>query len=148
MTIDRQTMIITAGVEEQSARRYETKGTTKQYKCVISLGYKESIQKAEFLQLHTSMLELTASHTLYMANQSDPILVYTVRVGNKLTSVTVVTHIATITCTGVYNPFTVSGTAVVNGELCLTHSSYQKAANLLRIGLLQSILSWQSFLQF
>jgi hypothetical protein len=124
-------------------------GADDKYERVISWGHKSTTQKAKFIQLHPSMLELTETHMVYVSSRAHPIPASMVKVGDTLAkNGDVVTRIATVRRRGVYNPYTLSGEIVVNGELCSVHCSHQENADVIMIGSMRTILSWHTFVQF
>jgi hypothetical protein len=124
-------------------------GADDKYERVIGWGHKSTTQKAKFIQLHPSMLELTETHMVYVSSRAHPIPASMVKVGDTLAkNGDVVTRIATVRRRGVYNPYTLSGEIVVNGELCSVHCSHQENADVIMIGSMRTILSWHTFVQF
>ena len=99
------------------------------YKPVYAFGHLDRDSKATFLQLQTesSTLEITGEHMVFVDNKSSPVRADTVQVGDVLQG-SVVKRTTSIERTGLYAPFTESGTLMVDGIKASSYISVQEDA--------------------
>ena len=118
--------------------------STGEYETVYSFGHREEAVEADFLQLLPSTLEISKDHMVLVNSRYAPASF--VQVGDVLKlangdSLTV-EAIKTVVRTGVYAPFTTSGTIVVSNIQASTYIAFQDSDNLI-VGGWTSPLSFQ-----
>lgn len=101
------------------------------YERVFSFGHRDPDHATDFLQFAPSKLELSPDHMVYMEGQSAPIPAKMVKVGDRFATGEIVEAIERIVREGIYAPFTISGTIVVNGVPASNYVSLQGSAVLL-----------------
>ena len=106
---------------------------TGKYEKVYSFGHRHESVTAEFLQLLPSTLEISRDHMLLVRGKYVP--ASAVQVGDKLESasgdVIIVEAINTVVRTGVYAPFTSSGTIVVSNIKTSNYIAFQDSDRLI-----------------
>ena len=108
------------------------------FSTVYTFGHRHPSIQGEFLQIHTTTkagnrrpLEMTAEHLVYLQGQSHPVRADSVVVGDSLQgkggsgSSMKVTKINKVERHGLYAPFTVEGTVVVDGVKASSYISLQ-----------------------
>lgn len=108
---------------------------------VYSFGHKDEHQKTSFLQFLPSKLELSKDH-MVMVSGKGPIPASMVEVGDRFVGGERVQAVRTVPRTGVYAPFTASGTIVVNGVLASTYVAFQ-GSNKLILGSFKVPITYQ-----
>ena len=104
------------------------------YQSVYSFGHINKLTPTEYLRLHTghtSPLEISAAHLLYVQGKEHPVRADSIRTGDMLLQVfpdaprspVKVTKIDKVTRNGAYMPLTKDGSIVVNGVLASTYVS-------------------------
>jgi trypsin len=106
---------------------------TGKYEKVYSFGHRHESVRAEFLQLLPSTLEISRDHMLLVRGRYVP--ASAVQVGDELESasgdVVIVEAINTVVRTGVYAPFTSSGTIVVSNIKASNYIAFQDSGRLI-----------------
>jgi len=117
---------------------------------VYSFGHFSSSEQAEFLAIHTSVsvMELSPNHMVFVVTESGPRAVPASQVQPHsrliLADDTVVTvrEIRNVTRVGVYAPFTLSGTIVVNGIVASSFVAFQNSSFLFVGGIPTFTFQW------
>lgn len=120
-----------------------------EFEPIYSFGHRNVEGSAEFLQIHTSNtfahLEMSRDHMIHVEGKRW-VPSSSIQVGDSVVvadgSLAIVTAVQTITRTGVFAPFTKSGTVVVNGIVASSFISFQDS-EYLKIGDFVSPLSYQ-----
>ena len=111
------------------------------YKPVYSFGHRDATASAEYIQLHPSNLELSPNHMVFLEGIG-AVPASMVRVGDRLQGGNPVSALRNITRTGMYAPFTSSGTIVVNCVLASNYVAFQDSGVLV-IGSISTGISYQ-----
>jgi hypothetical protein len=116
------------------------------YDTVYSFGHRHELVEAEFLQLLPTALEITKDHMVFVEG-GHSVPASSIQVGDRLQLGTgllvTVTAIETVMRTGVYAPFTFSGTVVVSDVLASNYVAFQDSSDpRLVVG------TWKTPLQF
>jgi len=126
------------------------------YEPVYSFGHHQPTQEAHFLQvrllsssskLRHPPLEISRDHMVFVDGKSYPIPASRLKKGDRCIlsgneSWATVTEIKQVVRKGVYAPFTVSGTIVVNGVLASSYVGFQDSS-VLRLGDINTPLTYQ-----
>ena len=110
------------------------------YSQVYSFGHRNARESADFLQIHSKStynpIEISSDHLLLLGGKHW-VPAADLRVGDMLTkgdgSSTVISRIGQVTRQGVFAPFTVSGSIVVNDVVASNYVTFQRS-EYLRIG--------------
>jgi hypothetical protein len=102
------------------------------YEKVYSFGHRDTTEKAHFLQLLPSKLELSQDHMVFVKHKG-AIPASMVTVGDILVGGSRVEGIQEVVRTGAFAPFTPSGSIVVNGVLASNYISFQ-GSNVINFG--------------
>mmetsp|Transcript_31433 Transcript_31433/g.47936 ORF Transcript_31433/g.47936 Transcript_31433/m.47936 type:complete len:213 (+) Transcript_31433:3-641(+) len=106
---------------------------TGHYEPIYSFGHRSPDTLAEFVQLLPSKLELSPSHMVFLQS-GEAVPASIVKIGDVLQSGESVTGIQKLMRTGVYAPFTPSGTLLVNGVTVSSYIAFSESANIFEIG--------------
>ena len=104
--------------------------STGKYQPVYAFAFTQPDQKATFVQIKTkgtkaSLLEMTKEHFVYVDGKTKPVRAGAVRVGDSLQGAEV-SQVKEVERVGVYAPFTLDGTLVVNGMEVSTYAAFEK----------------------
>jgi hypothetical protein len=115
----------------------------QKFEPIYSFGHRStSTAGTLFYQIHPVMLELTADHMVFIQHKGF-VPASMVRVGDSLSTGDKVTRIKLISNrSGVYAPFTPSGTLIIQGVLASSYISFQ-GSDVLMIGCYRTWLSYQ-----
>jgi hypothetical protein len=102
------------------------------YDTVYSFGHRHEFVEAEFRQLLPTALEITKDHMVFVEG-GHSVPASSVNVGDRLQlgtgSLVTITAIKTVMRTGVYAPFTFSGTIVVSDVLASNYIAFQDSGD-------------------
>lgn len=112
-----------------------------QYENVYSFGHRQPNVKADFLQMLPSKLELSKDHMVFVESKG-AIPASMVVVGDLFLSGGRVEQIRKVTRTGVFTPYTPSGTIVVSGVLSSNYISFQPS-NVVTFGNIEMPFTYQ-----
>jgi hypothetical protein len=111
------------------------------YERVYSFAHRVESQAAEFVQIMPSKLELTKDHMMFVVGKG-AIPASMLEVGDVLVNAEKVESIHKVVRTGIYSPFTPSGTIVVNGVLASNYITFQDS-DVIKFGSLSTPFSYQ-----
>lgn len=114
---------------------------SNKYERVYSFGHRDVSTKAEFLHFHPSKLEVTENHLVFIDGQQGAVPASTIKVGDILSGIKV-EGVRKVVREGVYNPFTPSGTIVVNEILASNYIALQESNGAFQLG------TWTTGLSF
>lgn len=112
------------------------------YERVYSFGHRDETRKATFLRLLPSRLEISKDHMVFVVGRSNSIPASMLKVGDALVNSGIVQKVEQVVRTGLYTPFTPSGTIIVNKVLASNYISFQ-GSDVLKIGTISTPLSFQ-----
>lgn len=111
------------------------------YQLVYSFGHRTTKIPGEYMQLLPSMLEISPDHMVFLEGKG-AVPATVIQVGDRLADGMPVTDIRMVNRTGMYAPFTTSGTVVVNGVLASSYIAFHDSP-MLMIGPVSTGLSYQ-----
>jgi len=106
---------------------------SNEYEKIYTFGHRDTTQEAVFLKFLPSGLELTEDHMIFVDGKG-PIPASMVKIGDRLSDGQQIERIQNVVRTGVYGPFTPSGTIIVNGVKASNYIVIQKSKSTFFLG--------------
>ena len=108
---------------------------------VYSFGHRAASLGAMFIKVMPSMLEISANHMLFIEG-GRAVPASLLKVGDRLLKGEIITSIEQVERMGVYAPFTLSGSLLVNNVTVSSYVAFQESA-FLKIGSVETPLTYQ-----
>ena len=116
-------------------------GANEKFQKVYSFGHRDEAKTSMFLILSPSNLELSEGHMVFVRGKG-AIPASMARVGDTLSDGQPIASIQQVVRTGVYAPYTESGTIIVNGVLASNYISFQ-GSDVFKLGSIKTPFTYQ-----